>query len=85
MKSMVPFVVVELRKSSMEHINYSSLETIHCSTYLAKASIIFNIIKPFTMEFSPFNPIVKLCLQGMELEAQNNLEKALQILFRRME
>lgn len=29
------------------------------------------------MEFSPFNPIVKLCLQGMELEAQNNLEKAL--------
>lgn len=31
------------------------------------------------MEFSPFNPTVKLCLQGMELEAQNNREKALQI------
>lgn len=31
------------------------------------------------MEFSPFNPIVKLCLQGMELEAQNNLGKALNI------
>ncbi len=28
------------------------------------------------MEFSPFNPIVKLCLQGMEMEQQGELEKA---------
>lgn len=28
------------------------------------------------MEFSPFNPIVKLCLQGMEMERQDELEKA---------
>lgn len=28
------------------------------------------------MEFSPFNKIVKLCLQGMEMEDQGNLEKA---------
>lgn len=28
------------------------------------------------MEFSPFNKIVKLCLQGMEMENQGNLEKA---------
>lgn len=29
------------------------------------------------MEFSPFNPVVKLCLQGMEMEQQNQQEKAL--------
>src|SRR4051812_32224002 len=28
------------------------------------------------MEFSPSNPIVRLCLQGMELEAQDNPEDA---------
>jgi hypothetical protein len=28
------------------------------------------------MEFSPFNPIVKLCLQGMQLEDTNNPEQA---------
>lgn len=28
------------------------------------------------MEFSPFNKIVQRCLQGMEMEAQNNLDEA---------
>lgn len=31
------------------------------------------------MEFSPFNPIVKLCLQGMEMEANNKPEEASKI------
>lgn len=31
------------------------------------------------MEFSPFNPIVKLCLQGMALEEKNDIESALKI------
>lgn len=29
------------------------------------------------MEFSPFNKVVKLCLQGMEMEERNMLEKAM--------
>jgi rifampin ADP-ribosylating transferase len=31
------------------------------------------------MEFSPFNPVVKLCLRGMELEAKNKPEEAAQL------
>ena len=31
------------------------------------------------MSFSPFNPIVKLCLQGMQLEEQGKNEEALQV------
>lgn len=31
------------------------------------------------MEFNPDNPIVKLCLQGMEMEMKNNPEKALEL------
>lgn len=31
------------------------------------------------MEFSPFNPVVKLCLQGMELEDKNQPEQAKEI------
>jgi tetratricopeptide (TPR) repeat protein len=31
------------------------------------------------MEFSPFNPIVKLCLQGMDLEEKGNPQEALQL------
>lgn len=31
------------------------------------------------MEFSPFNPIIKLCLQGMEMEEKGKPEEALQL------
>lgn len=31
------------------------------------------------MEFSPFNPVVKLCLQGMEMEGKSKQEEALKL------
>lgn len=34
------------------------------------------------MEFSPFNPVVKLCIQGMDMEAKGNTAEAM-VFFRR--
>ncbi len=34
------------------------------------------------MEFSPFNPVVRLCLQGMDLEEKGNLQEAATLFFK---